>query len=169
MQNWTRITLWIQYHLKGIEVNLSPQDGLSCYIKDCDAGNFLLDPQLNLIKNGTLTEECFPFTGGDKHVEECPTSCKDGSEFKRYHAQNAYFTQNYYSKDTFYDIVSLIMYELIENGPVVSSITVYEDFSIWHRDSQKCHEEVYTYDGKSQALGGHAVVIVGYGFLNIWI
>ena len=37
-----------RYHLKGIEVNLSPQDGLSCYIKDCESGNFLIDPQLNL-------------------------------------------------------------------------------------------------------------------------
>ena len=156
-----------RYHLKGIEVNLSPQDGLSCYIKDCDKGNYLIDPQLNLIKNGTLTEECFPFNSGDGKVkDECPTSCKDGSEFKRYYAQNAYFTQNYYSKETFYDIVPLIMYELIENGPVVSAITVYEDFYEWHQDQQKCHDDVYSYDGKSDNVGGHAVVIVGYGFLN---
>jgi C1A family cysteine protease len=156
-----------RYHLKGIEVNLSPQDGLSCYIRDCDKGNYLIDPQLNLIKNGTLTEECFPFNSGDGKVkDECPTSCKDGSEFKRYYAQNAYFTQDYYSKDTFYDIVPLIMYELIENGPVVSAITVYQDFVDWHKDKQKCHDGVYSYDEKSDNLGGHAVVIVGYGFMN---
>ena len=155
-----------RYHLKGIEVNLSPQDGLSCYIKDCDYGNYLIDPQLNLIKNGTLTEECFPFSAGDGNVEECPTSCKDQSEFKRYFAQNAYFTQDYYSKDTFYQIVPLIMDELIENGPVVSAISVYEDFTKWHQDKEKCHNDVYSYDEKSSYLGGHAVVIVGYGFLN---
>ena len=156
-----------RYHLKGVDVSLSPQDALSCYLRDCDKGNYLIDPQLNLIKNGTLTEECFPFSSGDgKVIDECPTSCKDGSEFKRYYAQNAYFTQDYYSKDTFYDIVPLIMYELIENGPVVSAITVYEDFREWHKDQQKCHDDVYSYDGKSDIAGGHAVVIVGYGFLN---
>ena len=156
-----------RYHLKGVDVSLSPQDALSCYLRDCDKGNYLIDPQLNLIKNGTLTEECFPFSSGDgKVIDECPTSCKDGSEFKRYYAQNAYFTQDYYSKDTFYDIVPLIMYELIENGPVVSAITVYQDFIDWHKDKTKCHDDVYSYDEKSDSMGGHAVVIVGYGFLN---
>ena len=51
-----------RYHKKGIEVDLSPQDGLSCYLRDCDSGNYLIDPQLNLIKNGTLTEGCLPFS-----------------------------------------------------------------------------------------------------------
>ena len=156
-----------RYHLKGINVSLSPQDALSCYLRDCDKGNYLIDPQLNLVKNGTVTEECLPFNSGDGKVkDECPTSCKDGSEFKRYYSQNAYFTQDYYSAETFYDIVALIMYELVENGPVVSAITVYEDFTEWHKDQQKCRDGVYSYDGKSQNLGGHAVVIVGYGFLN---
>ena len=156
-----------RYHKIGIEVDLSPQDGLSCYIKDCERGNYLIDPQLNLIKNGTLTEGCLPFSSEDgKTIEKCPTSCKDGSEFKRFFAQNAYMTQDYYSKDTFYEIVSLIIDQLITNGPVVSAITVYKDFYDLHADPQRCHDEVYSYDEKSQIVGGHAVVIVGYGYLN---
>ena len=156
-----------RYHKKGIEVDLSPQDGLSCYIRDCDAGNYVIDPQLNLIKNGTLTEGCLPFSSSDgKTIESCPTSCKDGSEYKKYYAQNAYTTSDYYDDETFYDIILLIIDQLINNGPVVSAIDVYEDFMYWCFDQQKCHDEVYRYDGISEASGGHAVVIVGYGYLN---
>ena len=160
-------TLAYRYHKKGIEVDLSPQDGLSCYLKDCDYGNYIIDPQLNLIKNGTLTEGCLPFSSSDgKTIEPCPESCKDGSEFKRYYAQNAYMTQDYYSEKTFEDIVLLIIDQLLNNGPVTSSIMVYEDFQKLCQNPKKCHDEVYTYDDKSQKIGGHAVVIVGYGYLK---
>ena len=156
-----------RYHLIGVEVDLSPQDGLSCYLRDCDTGNYLIDPELNLIKNGTLTEGCLPFSSMDgKTIEPCPTSCKDGSEYKKYYAQNAYSTQDYYSEDTFYEIVTLIIDELIKNGPVVTSIMVYRDFFDLCNNPKKCHDTVYTYDGKSKKEGGHAVVIVGYGYLN---
>jgi C1A family cysteine protease len=160
-------TLAYRYHKKGIEVDLSPQDGLSCYIKDCDAGNYVIDPQLNLIKNGTLTEGCLPFSSSDgKTIVPCPESCKDGSEFKRYYAQNAYMTGDYYSEETFEDIVLLIIDQLLNNGPVTSNIVVYEDFQKLSQNPKKCHDEVYTYDGTSEELGGHAVVIVGYGYLK---
>ncbi len=156
-----------RYHKVGIEVDLSPQDGLSCYLRDCDTGNYLIDPELNLVKNGTVTEGCLPFSSEDgKTIEPCPTSCKDGSEFKKYYAKNAYMTQDYYSEDTFKDIVILMMDQLINNGPMVAAIVVYEDFIVLSENHQKCHDVVYTYDGKSAEAGGHAVVIVGYGFLN---
>ena len=159
--------LGYRYHEKGIEVNLSPQDALSCYLRDCEAGNYLIDSQMNLVKNGTLTEGCLPFSSSDGYtIEECPTTCKDGSEFKRYYSQNAYITEDYLDEYSFYDIVALIMDQLVTNGPVVTGIDVYEDFMDWHYDTERCKNDVYTYDGESMLLGGHAIVIVGYGFLN---
>ena len=156
-----------RYHKIGKNVDLSPQDALSCYLKDCDAGNYLIDTAMNLIKNGTVTEGCLPFSSGDGLIkDECPTTCKDGSTFKKYYAQNAYMTQDYYSKDTFYEIVALMMDQLINKGPLVTSIDVYYDFQILHYDPERCHNEVYTYDGISEYLGGHAVAVVGYGFMN---
>ena len=151
----------------GLDVDLSPQDGLSCYIKDCEKGNYIIDSQMNLIKNGTVTEGCLPFSSGDgRVVDECPTSCKDGSQFKKYYSQNAYLTEDYYSQDNFYDIVILIMDQLTTKGPVVSRFDVYYDFVQLNIDTDKCQKEVYNYDGKSDFVGGHAVVIVGYGLLN---
>ena len=58
-------TLAYRYHLKGIEVDLSPQHELSCYVRNCPHGNTIIDPQLSLIKNGTITEECLPFSSGN--------------------------------------------------------------------------------------------------------
>jgi len=54
------------------------------------------------------------------------------------------------------------MDQLTTNGPLVSQIDVYQDFVDLNHDSQKCHDEVYTYDGQSHLLGGHALAIVGY-------
>ena len=85
---------------------------------------------------------------------------------KKYYSQNAYMTQDYYSDDYFYDIILIIIDQLNTNGPVVSAIKVYGDFVDWHNDPIKCHNEIYSYDGKSELYGGHAVTIVGYGFIN---
>ena len=160
-------SLAYRYHTMGIEVDLSPQDALSCYLKDCDAGNFLIDPELNLVKNGTVTEGCLPFSSSDGRIKDkCPTECKDGSEFKKYYAQNAYMTEDYYSQENYYDIITLMFDQIINYGPIVTGVDIYYDFVNLHNDPVKCHNEVYTYDGESQYLGGHAIVIVGYGFMN---
>ena len=71
-----------RFKLKGLNLDLSPQDALSCYLRDCDYGNYLIDPQLNLIKNGTVTEQCLTFSsGGGQITAECPKeTCQDGSK-----------------------------------------------------------------------------------------
>ena len=149
------------------DLDLSPQDALSCYLKDCDAGNYLTDSVLNLVKNGTRTEECFPYTSGDVSIPECPEKCVDESvTYKRYYAQNVYSTEDFLNENNFYDIVALIMDQLIKNGPVTCGINTYSDFMEWNKDTQKCHDHVYTYDGKSQSQGGHIMALVGYGFME---
>ena len=160
-------SLAYRYNKLGVNIDLSPQYGLSCYIRDCEAGNYLIDSQLNLVKNGTVTEGCLPFSSADGiTIEDCPTSCKDGSKFKKYYSQNAYMTLDYYSEETFYEIITLIFDQLNNYGPVVSGIDVYYDFIELHNDYERCHNEVYTYDGKSLNMGGHSITIVGYGYMN---
>ena len=39
-----------RYKKYGIDISLSPQDALSCYLPDCESGNNIQDPQLNLVK-----------------------------------------------------------------------------------------------------------------------
>ena len=155
-----------RYKKYGIDINLSPQDGLSCYFPDCDSGNYIIDSLLNLVKNGTVTEQCFPYESSDgKTIPECPSTCKDGSEFKKYHSQNAYTAYNS-KQENFYDLVILVMDQLVTQGPVVGVFDVYGDFDNFGNDTIKCLNDVYTYDGVSIYRGAHAVTITGYGFLN---
>ena len=118
----------------GIDLNLSPQDGISCYIKDCLFGGYGIDSQLNLLINGSLTEACFPFVSGEypEILPDCPTRCNNQSiEFKRYYSQNAYTTEDMVydnREEDFYDFVLIIMDQLITQGPVVTNIDVYSDF-----------------------------------------
>ena len=92
-------SLGYRYNLKGLNLSLSPQYTLSCYIKDCEKGKWGIDAQLNLVKNGTVTEECLPFTSGDGNiVDKCPMkTCTDGiTKPTRYFSQKAYYTSNYF-------------------------------------------------------------------------
>ena len=153
-----------RYNKLGEKISLSPQDGVSCYYGKCD-GNNLLDPQLNLVKNGTLTEQCFPYKSSDgKTVPECPTTCEDGSEYKKYYAQNAYNIIN--SQENFNNIVIMVMDQLVTQGPVATGFNVYKDFRTFSNVKENCLNKVYTYDGASQLEGSHAVTIVGYGILD---
>ena len=155
------------YQQMGIDVNLSPQNGLSCSTKDCENGNYEMDSAMYLVKNGAVTEDCFPFVSGDGvTMPECPTTCQDGSEYKKYYAQNVFTTAKYYSTEYFYTIVALILDQLVNYGPVMSGIQVFDDFNYWIYDRDTCKTGVYTYDGRSVYTGGHALVIVGYGKLD---
>jgi hypothetical protein len=154
----------------GIKLDLSPQDGLSCYIGNCFFGNYGIDAQLNLLKNGTLTEQCFHFVSGEdpEYIPKCPSKCEDDSEFKRYYSQNVYSTEDMVydnREEDFYDFMVIIMDQLITKGPVVTNIDVYDDFQRWNYDIN-CKYDAYAPKKDAEILSGHAMVIVGYGFLE---
>ena len=153
-----------RYNKLGEKISLSPQDGVSCYMKKCEGAN-ILDPQLNLVKNGTVTEQCFPYKSSDgKTIPTCPTTCEDGSEYKKYYSQNAYRVIS--TQDNFKDLVILVMDQLVTQGPVATGFNIYKDFRTFASVTDNCLNKVYTYDGTSQLEGSHAVTIVGYGVLD---
>ena len=154
-----------------IELNLSPQDSLSCYIKDCYFGNYGIDAQLNLLINGSLTENCFPFASGENpdFMPACPSTCEDHSLFKRYFSKSVYTTEDKVHdnrEEDLYDFITLIIDQLITKGPVVTNIEVYDDFQQWCYDALNCKNDAYSPDPDAESLSGHAMVIVGYGFLK---
>ena len=97
----------------GINANLSPQYGLSCTIRDCEAGNNYIDSQLDLIKNGTISESCFPYVSGDDQtIPSCPSKCQNDDEpFKKYFAKNAYAIDPVQSTEDLYKVIAIIMDE----------------------------------------------------------
>ena len=153
-----------RYNKLGFNVSLSPQYLLSCYLNQCDEGEYIINAQFALVTYGTVTEECLPYSSGEGViVDECPSTCKNKNEdMKIYYAKNAYSTQlDYYTGD-YYDVVTIILDQLINYGPVVSQIDDYEDFNDLY-DAQEC-PDIYEYDGESEFYGTHTVVIVGYGY-----
>ena len=148
----------------GIDINLSAQNPVSCYKRDCK-GNYNIDAHLNLVKNGTVTDGCFPFKSADGiTIPECPNQCEDGSDYKKYYSQNAYLAD--VNEKVFKEVVILAMDQLVTQGPIMGSFDVYEDFDAFGTDKEKCKNDVYSYDGISANGGAHAITIVGYGILK---
>ena len=150
-------SLAYRFHKLGLNLNLSPQDGISCYLPDCEVGNNDLDPQLNLVKNGSVTEGCLPYNSSDgKTFPECPSQCQDGSEFKRYYSQNAYIIKDLYQYD-FNIIAIFIMDQLANEGPISASFNQYVDFNDFGADKYKCKNDVYSYNGTE---GGEVAMLL---------
>jgi len=147
----------------GSFLQLAALDLVTCDQNDggCDGG----DPgsAWQYAQSGLATEKCIPYltaNGGpiptcDPSAEpcldfvntpNCPSSCNDGSSLSRAH-----------SVDQVYGVtgVAQIMAELDQHGPVEVAFTVYADFLTYKSG-------VYTYQS-GDALGGHAVKMVGYG------
>ena len=157
-------SLSYRFQKLGIDVDLSPQYLVSCFDKACDGAD-LINTEFYLVKNGTVTESCMPYSSGNNIVEECITKCKSDEEMKLYYSKNAYSTNNNYDEENFYDIVAIIMDQLINIGPVVSSIDTYKDFGSLHR--KKLCLDIYRHNiSDLEEPGSHAVIIIGYGFAN---
>ena len=152
--------------INNTDIELSPQDAISCLSQTCDNNYYTIDAQMNLIKTGVVTEKCFPYSSDEGgKPEQCHDDirkCKDDTyEFKKYKAKNMYTTLDFYSDEYFYEMVEIIMDQLVRKGPVVSQIRVYKDFyNIVSEDP----DYIYNYDNKSELIGEHDIVIVGYGY-----
>ena len=108
-----------------------------------------------------------PYTSGNKTVEECITKCKNGEEMKLYYSKNAYTTPYNYDEENFYDIVAIIMDQLINFGPIISYIDAYKDFHSLYR--KKSCPDIYRHnitkeDSKDRTY--HDIIIIGYGFTS---
>ena len=152
-----------RFNKQGYNLDLSPQVLLSCYKEDCNSGASPINVIFNLIKNGTVTEKCLPYSSADGIViDECPTKCKDGSEYKKYYGKSGFSTFYQYSKENYYNIVEVIINQLINYGPLVTSINTYEDFHHIY-GTKNCNNYIYSHKTGSDSYG-HALIIVGYGY-----
>jgi C1A family cysteine protease len=114
------------------------------------------------VKTGLTTEDCdpYPFPTCEHHIPQgnhpvcpsqiyntpaCKSSCKDGSDMKKFHGAKTITVSG----------EADIQKEIMTNGPVEVAFTVYKDFESYKSG-------VYT-KTSDQALGGHAVRMVGWG------
>ena len=150
------------------EVNLTGQYPLSSFLPSCEEGpnSGNADSFLDLVKNGTVTEECFNYNSGNgKIVDNCPLFCRDGSELKKYYAKNIYKLPEV-SQDNYYDIVETILYQLYNFGPLNAVLLIDKDFDIFG-DKVNCGDYIFIHDEAYDNPEGHWVVIVGYGYSDL--
>ena len=105
--------------------------------------------------NGVVPEKCWPYTSSKGVVGECLTKCTGIHEmWLKYKAQSIKVVGG----------IDGIKYELITNGPVHVGFNVYKDFMAY---KSGIYQHV-----SGASLGGHAVVVVGYGVengVNYWV
>lgn len=141
-----------------INVVLSPEDMVSCDTNDYGCNGGYMDMAWEyLAQHGLHTDACDPYQAGSGVAPACPSSCKDGSDFKNVYKCVANSIRQSQGIDQ-------IKSEIVNNGPVEVAFTVYEDFFSYSGGIYK-----HTSGG---VAGGHAVKIVGYGSeggVNYWI
>lgn len=66
----TTTALSYRFQKSGIDVDLSPQYLVSCLKKKCE-GEYPINAEFFLVKNGTVTESCMPYSSNYGTVESC--------------------------------------------------------------------------------------------------
>ncbi len=135
----------IGYNLPDTDPDFSEQYVLSCIPgdHDCTGGN-----QVNTLDflrdEGTPTEECFPYEADDQIP--CSDSCPETADELVYISSWSYVCR---------DTVNLsAMKDALADGPIGTWFRVYDDFFAYD-------DGVYVYDGVSEYVGNHYVLIVG--------
>ena len=69
-------------------------------------------------------------------------------------------------QDNFYDLVIMIMDQLVSEGSLAAGLRLYADKDEFKKVEDNYKNHVYTFDGKSEYIANHAMTIVGYGILE---
>jgi len=133
------------YNNVSLDLNLSEQDLVSCDSPPNEGcGGGWLDMALDYLQaNGVANETCFPYNATDVL---CSQKCDDW--------EDGAWSITGYENITLGDI-DAIKEALITKGPLVVGFEVYEDFPYY---SSGIYRHTF-----GPFLGGHAVVMVGYG------
>jgi C1A family cysteine protease len=128
-------------------VKLSPQNLFACGGGSCDWGWMPSAAANYLQRKGVPDEACLPYVSGASGQDvACNASCADTPQ--RSVRISSFTTPTRSMKD-----VEAVKAAL-QKGPVVTTLTVYEDFMLY---SSGVYKHV-----TGSALGGHAISIVGY-------
>jgi C1A family cysteine protease len=130
----------------GIEVDLSEQQIVSCVPGcGCNSGCSSLDALKYIKENGIALESDFPYLDKD-------TACAPGLP-ARYYITDVFSTV--IAKMPLDKRIEKIKETIKKYGPVATNMTLYDDLGQYKNG-------IYSYDGKSNEVGGHWVVIVGW-------
>lgn len=133
--------------IPNLNIRLSPQQLFGCGGGACDHGWLPEDAADFVVRQGVADEACLPYKSGATGEDvACSAACSDVSQ-RSYHAAR-YTTPTRYSKDL------NALRKALQNGPLITTLNVYEDFVAYSGG-------IYKHTTGSM-LGGHAISIVGY-------
>lgn len=130
---------------KDVNVDLSESHLFFCGGGSCSTGWSVGSAVKHLENVGVCDEQCFPYVPRDSPCEDaCPNWEESTVQVLRSGKVGGFPPNN----------VTLVQQALLTYGPLVTSFTVYQDFSSY---TSGIYEHVY-----GDVRGGHAVAIVGY-------
>jgi len=97
--------------------------------------------------------DTYPACPGEGGSPKCASACSEDGYSASYSADKTHAATAYSVRG-----VDKVMQDLVTNGPMYVTLTVYADFPTYKSG-------VYTHQ-TGKALGGHAVTLVGYGTLD---
>ncbi len=151
-------------------------------------GNTLMDAWRYLYNYGTVSEQCIPYDktiGGDlafqsiaqftknEQLPFCSTVSGELGDMCADVSRNKITGEEYGTPARFYRCLHFyavpgiekdggseenIKFDIFMRGPVSTGMILYPDFYYFNAKT-----EIYDWDGEGQAIGGHAVEIVGWG------
>lgn len=164
---------------------VSSQDILSCVSADAYGcrGAYMSDALITAREHGFVSEGCLPYYNGDcygliSHGNKCPADASNGWALmptatctsycvddspKKYRrlVGEVYLLNVGLSGRTLPRETALLMQEyLMTRGPLLAGMAVYPDFEEYDAKTQIY---VHKHDPTQRLLGGHAVMIVGWG------
>lgn len=130
---------------KGDEGWLSTQELVSCDKNNAGCQGGGIDTPIEYIKEnkGLVTEKCFPYQANNI---ACPGKCQDGKDWTKSHVCNCHKYQDCQGVNG--------MKNCLTTGPANFGFEVHQSFMHYKSGIYKCDN--------SRAMGGHAVVAMGY-------
>ena len=133
----------------GIDLNLAEQILLSCSgAGNCENGGSVSIASDFIRNTGLPLEGCYPYMAADR---SCSNACLDWQA-------SAYKIPSWSWVATIYPTVSALKNALVTNGPLVTTMAVYNDFFSYRSG-------IYSYTHGSLA-GSHAITLIGYDDTN---
>ena len=130
--------------------SFSPQALFACGGGACDMGWYTDSGASHVKSKGVLDNACAPYTmGSDGKDVSCSNFCANQTERTYKHVTGTYKPSGGWGSNSIQAVK-----DALKKGPLVTSMTVYEDFLAYGGGIYK--------STSSKSVGGHAVSLVGY-------
>jgi C1A family cysteine protease len=133
----------INSKLPWFKPSFSPQDLFACGNGACDYGWWPSSAASHLKRTGVVDASCAPYLSGiTGRDEQCSETCPNYQE-------RLVKIDDFDNQGGINEVIAAL-----QNGPLITSMTVYEDFLTYKSG-------IYRH-AKGEAVGGHAISLIGY-------